>query len=71
MCNETVLGDPHHSRPRTATCFDVFLSPSHVQGQGLAALTFERVRFSRSHPWGLREEASGLASRRALTVLSS
>ena len=66
-----VLGDPHHSRPRTGTCFDVFLSPSHIQGQGLAASTFERVRFSRSHAWGRREDASGWASRRSLTVLSS
>src|SRR5262245_46767235 len=65
------LGEMDHSLPRTETCFDVFLSLSHVQGQGLAASTFERVRFSRSHPWRLREDASGLASRRALTVLSS
>ena len=66
-----VLGDPYHSLPRTGTCCDVFLSPSHVQGQGRAESTLERVSFSLSHAWGRREDASGWESRRALTVLSS
>ena len=50
----TGLGDSYHSLPRTGTCFHVFLYLSHIQGQGRAEPTFERVSLSLSHPWGLR-----------------
>src|SRR5262245_36139586 len=51
MDGVTVLGDAYHSLPRTGTCFHVFLYPSHMQGQGQAEPTFERVSLGLYHPW--------------------